>query len=148
MAELFISRPELTPPLLGRCSGGGGDEHWHCKHRYGVWSKYGRWIFLQSFRYLGMFYLLISKLARLSFDHLFWSGLLITVQREPTWGHFFLSIFPQHITSFHLPRLRICCSGVLLHLNSKHTLTGALGRSPHRATVCVWCVEWECWCVG
>lgn len=43
-------------------------------------------------------------------------------------GVFFYYIIPTHQRH---PRLclRICSSTVLLHLNSKHTLTGALGRT-------------------
>lgn len=156
MAELFISRPVLTPSLLRRCSCGGGDEYWHCKHRYGIWSKYGRWIFLQSFRYFVFLLLPFSffffNLARIAFYHLFELGYLSRLSWSQPEAIF--PIFLKHITSFPLPRLRICCSGVLLHLNSKHTLTGALGRTAQpcvfgvcliraRARVCVW----VCGCV-
>ncbi len=36
----------LKPPFLHRCAGGGGDEYRHSQHRHGVWSQYGRCIFM------------------------------------------------------------------------------------------------------
>lgn len=154
--------PPFSPPpsFLHRCPGCCGDEYRHSQHRHGLRSQHGRWIFI----IITARFMLpnVPGTAAISSEvsYTYHGGSirdgarsLITFRgggdiKKKMWRLPSPLLLPQTHHRHPLLSLRICSSGVLLHLNSKHTLTGALGRTApaarteRAASVCVFvCVS-------